>query len=477
MFRKILILLLLFTFVFCGSSESNDVVELFEPQETSTANSSTSTTAAKAEDTTTTSTTSTTTSSTTSTSTTVASPTTSTTVNAEDIALPTVTVTNCPTTEVNVETYELSYEITAGDYDVDYLRISYWKNDDYYSRVYFDKTMQGETFPFPTALETKVYSQKITDDEKDAIIKYDVYFSISDESDAFFEIETVCTFSFNNVGPNSTGEGVGLGYPKLEIKEVGTSIPTYDRDDWSHWSDDDGDCQNIRHEVLQDETQEAVIFTTSSNCYVATGKWYGVYTGEYYYSASELHVDHFVPLKNAHDSGGYEWSLEKKKEYANYLEDPDHLIAVQSGANRSKGARGPEDWKPVNTEYWCQYAYDWIRIKHTWGLTATQAEWDALKFMIATCPYGYSYEDAIPEPLVTVPTTTTSTTTSTTTTTVPSTTTTIPDNPGDTKNCSDFETYQEAKTWFDIYFPYYGDVAGLDGDGDEEPCESLPGSP
>ena len=206
MFRKILILLLLFTFVFCGSSESNDVVELFEPQETSTANSSTSTTAAKAEDTTTTSTTSTTTSSTTSTSTTVASPTTSTTVNAEDIALPTVTVTNCPTTEVNVETYELSYEITAGDYDVDYLRISYWKNDDYHSRVYFDKTMQGETFPFPTALETKMYSQKITDDEKDTIIKYDVYFSITDESDAFFEIEAVCTFSFSG----ACGSGLSI---------------------------------------------------------------------------------------------------------------------------------------------------------------------------------------------------------------------------------------------------------------------------
>ena len=476
MFRKIPMLLLLFTFVFCGSSEFDSVTESIEPIETTTSTTSTTTTT-KAQDSTTTSTTSTTTSSTTTTSTTLASSTTSTTVNAEDITLPTVTVTNCPTTEVNVETYELSYEITAGDYDVDYLRISYWKNDDYYSRVYFDKTMQGETFPFPTALETKVYSQKITDDEKDAIIKYDVYFSISDESDAFFEIETVCTFSFNNVGSNSTGEGVGLGYPKLEIKEVSTSIPIYDRDDWSHWSDDDGDCQNIRHEVLQDETQEAVTFTTSSNCYVATGKWYGVYTGEYYYSASELDVDHFVPLKNAHDSGGYEWSLAKKKEYANYLEDSDHLIAVQSGANRSKGARGPEDWKPSNTEYWCQYAYDWIRIKHTWGLTATQAEWDALRFMIATCPYGYSYEDAIPEPLVTVPTTTTSTTTSTTTTTVPSTTTTIPDNPGDTKNCLDFETYQEAKTWFDTYYPHYGDVAGLDGDGDEEPCESLPGGP
>ena len=228
MFRKIQVIILLLILVSCGSPESTEVIESSESQESSTTTSSTSTTTTKVKDTTTTSTTSTTTSST---STTVAPSTTSTTVNVEDIALPTVNVTNCPTTEVNVETYELSYEITAGDYDVDYLRISYWKNDDYYSRVYFDKTMQGETFPFPTALETKVYSQKITDDEKDAIIKYDVYFSISDESDAFFEIETVCTFSFNNVGSNSTGEGVGLGYPKLEIKEVSTSIPTYDRGD------------------------------------------------------------------------------------------------------------------------------------------------------------------------------------------------------------------------------------------------------
>jgi len=131
----------------------------------------------------------------------------------------------------------------------------------------------------------------------------------------------------------------------------------------------------------------------------------------------------------------------------------------------------------TNKDYWCEYAYDWIRIKDTWGLTATQNEWNTLVSMIDACPTGYSYEDAIPEPLATVPTTTTSTTTSTTTTTVPSTTTTIPHNPGDTKNCSDFETYQEAKTWFDTYFPYYGDVAGVDRDGDEERCESLPGGP
>ena len=159
------------------------------------------------------------------------------------------------------------------------------------------------------------------------------------------------------------------------------------------------------------------------------------------------------------------------------MEDSDHLLAVQSGANRSKSASGPEGWKPKNTEYWCEYAYDWIRIKDTWGLTATQEEWDTLTYMIATCPYGYTYEDAIPELLVTVPIITT-----TTTLTIPTSSTTtvsseIPDNPGNTKNCSDFATYQEAKEWFDTYYGYYGDVSGLDGDNDQEPCESLPGGP
>ena len=60
----------------------------------------------------------------------------------------------------------------------------------------------------------------------------------------------------------------------------------------------------------------------------------------------------------------------------------------------------------------------------------------------------------------------------------PATTTSgVPNNPGNSKNCSDFSTYTEAKTWFDTYFPHYGDVAKLDGDNDGEPCESLPGGP
>jgi hypothetical protein len=49
-----------------------------------------------------------------------------------------------------------------------------------------------------------------------------------------------------------------------------------------------------------------------------------------------------------------------------------------------------------------------------------------------------------------------------------------PKNPGDTKGCSDFETYEESLRYYERYLPYYGDVARLDRDGDGIPCPGLP---
>lgn len=47
-------------------------------------------------------------------------------------------------------------------------------------------------------------------------------------------------------------------------------------------------------------------------------------------------------------------------------------------------------------------------------------------------------------------------------------------NPGDTRKCSDFKTYEDALRWYETYFPFYGDVAKLDRDGDGVPCSGLP---
>ncbi|RLT45957.1 MAG: HNH endonuclease, partial [Chloroflexi bacterium] len=172
------------------------------------------------------------------------------------------------------------------------------------------------------------------------------------------------------------------------------SVPNYDRGAWNHWVDADNDCQNTRAEVLIAQSLAPVTFTTSSNCTVLSGRWYDPYTNAYFTIAHDLDVDHFVPLGNAHSAGGSDWAPERKRDYANSLSDVDHLIAVSLSANRSKGNRAPDEWMPPNRSYWCEYAYDWIRIKTAWGLAATQTEWAALQTMTATCPAGFTYANA-----------------------------------------------------------------------------------
>ena len=115
------------------------------------------------------------------------------------------------------------------------------------------------------------------------------------------------------------------------------NIPAYDRDDWRRWTDEDSDCQNTRQEVLIEESATPVTYADSGQCRVAAGDWTGPYTGERFYDPSELDIDHMVPLANAHWSGGWAWSLERKRQYANDLSYEGHLVAAKASANRSKG--------------------------------------------------------------------------------------------------------------------------------------------
>lgn len=175
--------------------------------------------------------------------------------------------------------------------------------------------------------------------------------------------------------------------------------PAYDRDKWiTHWSDADGDCKDTRQEVLEEES--AVPAALSANgCKVYSGRWRDPYTGKTHDSPGELHIDHRVPLKEAHDSGGHAWDEEKKRDYANDLSDPEHLVATAKGVNSSKGERDPAEWpQPYkdakDKNYWkhwneeqynafrAEYAHDWVRIKRRWGLTADEKEVRALRKLL-----------------------------------------------------------------------------------------------
>ena len=128
----------------------------------------------------------------------------------------------------------------------------------------------------------------------------------------------------------------------ITIAPIPDDIPEYDGSDWRHWIDEDGDCQDLLADVLVAESLDKVTFETDEKCRVETGRCYGAFDGHDLGNAGHVDVDHMVPLRNAHLSGAWVWSSEKKEQYANDLSDPDHLIAVTAGANRSKGAKGPE---------------------------------------------------------------------------------------------------------------------------------------
>ena len=172
---------------------------------------------------------------------------------------------------------------------------------------------------------------------------------------------------------------------RVTVAAVPSNLPTYDRNDWRHWTDADGDCQDARQEVLVAESRTTPSFRTDRRCRVTAGQWLAPYTGTVVTDPGKLDIDHMVPLGNAHDSGAWRWTGQQREQYANFLGDPQHLIAVTAGANRSKGARGPENWKPQDRSYRCQYAVDWITIKDDWDLTVTLREADALSGMLDTC--------------------------------------------------------------------------------------------
>jgi hypothetical protein len=183
---------------------------------------------------------------------------------------------------------------------------------------------------------------------------------------------------------SSSGDGESLLTP-LVIAEPSHQA-TYVRIEFgSRWIDADKNCRNTRAEVLVAQSEDEVEFRPPRECAVQAGLWIDPWSGQTITEASKLDVDHTVPLANAWRSGAWEWTREQRVEYANYLDDPEHLIAIRLSDNRRKGDKGPEAWQPVDEDSWCEYAIAWSRIKGEWDLTATEHEWDALEEMAATC--------------------------------------------------------------------------------------------
>lgn len=160
----------------------------------------------------------------------------------------------------------------------------------------------------------------------------------------------------------------------------------YDRDAlFGGWTDDDGDGCDTRSEVLQRDSEVAVTF--GSGCTVATGRWTSPYDGAMWTLASDVDIDHVVPLAEAWASGirADGWPASRRVAYANDLGYDWSLLAVTDNVNQSKGDRDPAEWLPPSPEARCTYAVQWVSVKHRWDLSVDTSEQSALTSLLDTC--------------------------------------------------------------------------------------------
>ncbi|MEU8778166.1 HNH endonuclease family protein [Streptomyces sp. NPDC048606] len=158
------------------------------------------------------------------------------------------------------------------------------------------------------------------------------------------------------------------------------SLSGYSRTLFPHWGTVSGTC-NTRETVLK---RDGVNVVTDSACAATGGSWYSEYDGATWTAASDVDIDHVVPLAEAWRSGASSWTTERRRQLANDLTRP-QLIAVTDNVNQAKGDLDPGKWLPSRTAYRCTYARMWVEVKQYYGLTMDSGEKTALVNVLNGC--------------------------------------------------------------------------------------------
>jgi Protein of unknown function (DUF1524) len=180
--------------------------------------------------------------------------------------------------------------------------------------------------------------------------------------------------------PAPPGKDVTLTH--LEELTVASEGPStrYSRDRFPHWSTVSGTC-NTRETVLK---RDGANVRTDSGCAAVSGSWYSPYDGATWTQASDVDIDHMVPLREAWRSGAASWTRERREQFANDLASS-QLWTVTDNVNQSKGDQDPAEWLPSRTEFRCVYARSWTDVKHRYDLTVDAAEKAALTDLVNAC--------------------------------------------------------------------------------------------
>jgi len=160
-----------------------------------------------------------------------------------------------------------------------------------------------------------------------------------------------------------------------------TTALAYDRADYPHWVDLDGDGQDTRQEILIRDSLNDVAFRADGK--VESGLWVCPYTGRVTRNPSDLDVDHLVALGEIDAAGANAWTVERRTQFAN---DPVNLVAVYKGSNRSKGDQDAYLWLPPNIANCAWYLEARNAVWTKYGVVIDDDERKSVEFFEEKCP-------------------------------------------------------------------------------------------
>jgi hypothetical protein len=151
------------------------------------------------------------------------------------------------------------------------------------------------------------------------------------------------------------------------------------------WYDTDHNGCDTRNDILR---RDLTARQMKNACKVLAGTLgRDPYTGQpirfVYGGASEIDIDHVVPLSDAWQKGASRWTAGKRLALAN---DPLNLLAVDSSTNRSKGDGDAATWLPPYKAYRCEYVARQVAVKSKYAVSVTAAEKSAMERVLHTCP-------------------------------------------------------------------------------------------
>ena len=103
------------------------------------------------------------------------------------------------------------------------------------------------------------------------------------------------------------------------------------------------------------------------------GSLFSYYDGEAWTQASDVDIDHLVPLSEPWAaSGARRWNANTLERFGNDLKDRRSLVAVSDSVDQSKGDEDPSEWMPDRAH--CRYVVESVAVKTRSRLKVNPAE-------------------------------------------------------------------------------------------------------